>query len=168
MPLEPGLVRVLEAARRAESVTVGLELLPSTIIKLELPIEEACHKGLAPPKQFCQADEPEAKMTIPTIVALQAYVIEHGLESVFCIIQADGTEVNMLETPGLVTLSMVTTWINDLMVAGVHDGQGGRHAVCAYDQENLVWSGTALLNSCSDRFRNELVSELGVNEQVGP
>ena len=127
--------------------------------KARAPIEAVCRAGLKPPRIFCQSDESEAKMTIPTIVALQAYAIEHGLESVFCIVQDDGTEINMLETPGLVNLDMVKTWVTDLTVDGVHDGNGGRHAVCPYDRMNLTWSGAAVLNSCSDQFCNELVSQ---------
>ena len=94
--------------------------------------------------------------------------MNHGLEAVFQI-QTTGDSLDMLKTPGLVTEEIVKTWIDDLTVDGVHDSAGfRRHAVCPYDKINLQLSAEAILNSCSDNLRQDLLDTITPKKRYGP
>ncbi|CAB9530776.1 hypothetical protein SEMRO_3037_G342590.1 [Seminavis robusta] len=94
-------------------------------------------------------------------------MIPVGMESVFRIIQTDGTQLDMLLQPGMVSSDIERTWHKDLTVNGVIkvDDQGcpvmvngavDRFAQCSYDAQNLHWSGEAVLNSCSPTLMQDL------------
>ncbi len=96
--------------------------------------------------------EPNAGKGVTSIRFLAKLIGEMGIDPVFTIYHDDGTETNMLQTPGFVTQATIDCWEKDLLVTGVFkgDGNGARHAVCPFDAENLEWSGNTLLNSCTE------------------
>jgi len=106
-------------------------------------------KGLT---SFCLQSEPNAGKGMTALRHLSKLIPDFGLDGIFRIIQDDGSEIDMLKTPGFITPSIITNWQNDLTVDGVFkgDGNGGRHLVCSLDIENLEWSGQTLMNSCSE------------------
>jgi hypothetical protein len=71
------------------------------------PIEERCRSGLSSvttdPLFSILADEPDAYKTVLFIKAFEKLVIYYGMDSVFYIVLDDGSKVNMLREPGLVT-----------------------------------------------------------------
>jgi hypothetical protein len=82
------------------------------------PIEERCHRGLfsaTTDPLFSMADEPDADKTILSIKAFEKLVMYCGMDSVFYIVLDDGSKVNMLKEPGLVTKTMVDTWCEDVL-----------------------------------------------------
>ncbi len=106
-------------------------------------------KGLT---SFCLQSEPNAGKGMTSLRHLFKLVPDFGLDGIFKIIQDDGSEINMLRTPGFVTSVLINRWQQDLTQDGVFvgDGIGGRHPVCPMDIENLEWSGNTLLNSCTE------------------
>ena len=116
---------------------------------------------------FCLESEPDAKRVVTVIRTLGDYLETHGLEPVFHIVTATET-INMLARPSLLSEDMITTWIQDLKVDGVHDQKGGRLPVCPYDRTNLNWSYDAIMNSCTPDLVEELKSNLTPSQQVGP
>jgi hypothetical protein len=84
----------------------------------------------------------------------------HGMEPIFQIVRSDGTIIDMLKQPGFVSTKLITSWIKDLTVDGVHDGQCGRLAICQFDIINLQYSFHAVLNSCSALLRQDLLNNL--------
>jgi hypothetical protein len=87
------------------------------------PIEERCRSGLSSVTTdplFSMADEPDAYKTLLSIKAFEKLVIYCGMDSVFYIVLDDGSKVNMLREPGLVTNTMVVTWCEDVLCKGVY------------------------------------------------
>ena len=102
------------------------------------------------------------------IMEFSQYVVQHGLEGVFTIVLSTGT-IDMFKSPGLATLPVVKTWVKDLLYDGVRiPGSLDRHPVCPYDRVNLQLSAQALLNSCSDLLRQDLLASLQPGEKYGP
>jgi hypothetical protein len=83
----------------------------------------------------------------------------HGMEPVFQIVRSDSTIIDMLKQPGFMSTELITSWIKDLTVDGVHDGQGGQLTVCPFDVTNLQYSFHAV-NSCSALLRQDLLNNL--------
>ena len=106
-------------------------------------------KGLTP---FSLSSEPNAGKGMTSLHHLFKFAPDFGLDGIFLIQQDDGSEINMLRTPGFVTTVLIDRWQQDLTVDGVFkgDGKGGRHPVCPLDIENLEWTGNTLLNSCTE------------------
>ncbi|CAB9529127.1 hypothetical protein SEMRO_2406_G326550.1 [Seminavis robusta] len=133
------------------------------------PIELKCKEGLSdsPDLLFSLPGEPNADKVVPSLIALSEFMISVGMESVFRIIQTDGTQLDMLLQPGMVSSDIERTWHKDLTINGVIkvDDQGrpvlvngavDRFAQCSYDAQNLHWSGEAVLNSCSPTLMQDL------------
>jgi hypothetical protein len=100
---------------------------------------------------------------------LDVYPSNHGLEPVFKIVQSDGVVIDMLKQPGFVSTKLVTSWINDITVDGVHNEHDvGRHTVCQYDVINLQFSFHAVLNSCSALLGQDRLNNLSPNIHTGP
>jgi hypothetical protein len=99
---------------------------------------------------------------------LDEYMSNHRMEPVFQIVRSDGTIIDMLKQPGFVSTELITSWIQDLTVDGVHDGQGGRLTICPYDVTNLQYSFHAVLNSCSALLRQDLLNNLLLSNHTGP
>ena len=74
----------------------------------------------------------------------------------------------MLKQPGFVSTKLITSWIKDLTVDIVHDGQGGWLAMCSFDITNLQYSFHAVLNSCSALLRQDLLNNLEPSKHNGP
>ena len=132
--------------------------------------EEQCKQGLRTISTvlFCRDTEEHGGKGAMVLKELEQYLMNHGLEGVFQIQIADET-VDMLKTPGLVTEAMVKTWLTDLTVDGVHDSsQHRRHPVCPYDKINLQLSAEAILNSCSDTLRQDLLNTIAPKDRYGP
>jgi len=95
------------------------------------------------------------------------------MEAAFTIVHPDGSHLNMLLKPGRLTISIVDEWIQDL-TTGVcaFDSHGAlltdRLPVCPYDQMNLRWSGSAVLNSCSEALKQDLKDLVPLKDQTGP
>jgi len=95
-------------------------------------------------------------------------MIQHGMEGVFHVVAADGTITYMLQEPGRCTSSAIDLWCVDLLTTGVIQAPptatctGGMlgtptcHLPCKYDRINMLWSGEALLNSCTDALKQDL------------
>ena len=146
----------------------NLNLGNKTLKELHL-IEEACKKGLSdtPEKHFGLVTEKGPPLTA-SIQALETFVIDHGLEPAFQIIQHDGTVLNMLQNYGRLTSSIIDTWCNDALVLGVHDGKGGRLPTCKYDGDNFGWSAKTILNSCTDLMRDTIERAVPAEQRNGP
>jgi hypothetical protein len=71
--------------------------------------------------------------------------------------------LDMFETPGLIgSIDRVDQWCQDLVKNGVMVGfDGSRSPVCPYDATNLIWSGKALLNSCTPTLKESILLKLG-------
>ena len=124
------------------------------------PIEVKCSTGLkdSPELLFSTNEESNAGKVVPSLYAFKDSMVNCGMEGVFNIVQADGTKVNMLTSPGMVTTTMVGTWCDDLLTNGVHDPipTSGHLPVCLLDGINMRWSGEALLNSCTETLKQDL------------
>lgn len=136
------------------------------------PIEEKCQKGLLDQAAlwFSMPDESNAKMVVTSLIAFEERMINHGMEGVFHIIQTDGSVLNMLQAPGLCTSAIVDSWNTDLLVTGarIKAHPGIRSPICAYDQVNLMWSGEALLNSCTEALKQDLKLSVKPDDRTGP
>ena len=136
------------------------------------PIEEKCQKGLLNQASlwFSMPDESNAKLVVSSLIAFEERVINHGLEGVFLIVQVDGTVLNMLQEPGMCTTATVDAWCTDLLTVGARSKRDPsiRSPVCAYDRVNLMWSGEALLNSCTEALKQDLKLSLPPDDRSGP
>jgi hypothetical protein len=134
-------------------------------------LEDRCRGGIKSLSSagpfFCLDSETDAKHVITVIQSLKDYLETHGLDPVFNIVTATGT-INMLDQPSLLTKAVVDTWVQDLKTNGVHDGRGGRLALCPYDRMNLDWSYDTVLNSCSANLVLQLKNNLTASEHNGP
>ena len=138
-------------------------------------IEAKCVAGLSDQSDllFCMKDEPNAHKFVSSIRSFEEVMALVGMEATFVIISSDGTKLNMLLEPGRLTLSIVDQWIKDL-TTGVSDFDSDGNLqpdpldVCPYDQTNLRWSGTAVLNSCSDALKQDLKDLVPLKDQTGP
>jgi hypothetical protein len=99
---------------------------------------------------------------------LDEYLNYNGLEGVFHIVNSDGTTVDMLKQPGFVSTELVESWVKDMADLGVHDGAGGRLAVCQFDVMNLQYSYHAIINSCTPLLRQDLLNNLAPGKHTGP
>jgi len=123
-------------------------------------IQEHCKAGIVMGPKFCLPYESEDFTLVPTIKAISQFMRDHGLEGVFMVVLPTGATIDIFKRPGIVTKKMIRTWIDDLTVHGVVDPNGGRCAVCPYDEVNLHLSSMALLNSCSYKLREMIVRML--------
>ena len=138
------------------------------------PIEAKCKEGLSksPELQFCMASEPNAKLIIYSIHSFEDLMIQAGMDGIFTLVKDDLTTVNMLKQPGMITTDLVKTWCEDVLVKGVcykdSNGAIGRLPLCPYDRTNMIWSGEALLNSCSVVLKEDLKLSLAAGDRTGP
>ena len=66
--------------------------------------------------------------------------------------------------------TLVDQWVTDLSTLRVQNDEGdptSREAICQFDEDNLWWSGQALLNSISETFWAEIEKEVG-DDPAGP
>ena len=92
----------------------------------------------------------------------------HGLDTVFkvCNLQT-GEELNLLTDWGLLEHK---SWVHDwerTLQTGVPGPDGIAQPPCAWDDQNLVWSGTKIMNSITNALRLEIVSDVGTHP-TGP
>jgi len=126
------------------------------------PIEDKCQLGLrnCPDLLFCMPNESNANMTVNSLIAFGERMTHHGLEGVFHVVSPSGTILNMFCEPGMCTSDVIKTWCEDVITKGVHDlsdaSNPSRHGVCDYDRINMIWSGEALLNSCTEALKQDL------------
>ena len=133
-------------------------------------IHDKCKEGLRKYSTtlFCRDTETGGGQGGQAIMEFAQYAIQHGLEGVFTIVLSSGT-IDMLHSPGLATEAIVKIWVKDLLYDGVRiPGSLDRHPVCLYDRVNLQLSAQALLNSCSDLLRQDLLASLHPGEEYGP
>jgi len=95
------------------------------------------------------------------------------MEGVFAIIRSDGTTLNMLREPGRLTSSIVDDWILALETGVPSFDPVSKLAkpklpVCPYDKINMRWSGSAILNSCSEALKMDLKDLVPLSKQTGP
>ena len=92
---------------------------------------------------------------VETFRVLVDFIHDAGLDALFHIILPNHETLNMLESPGLVTASIIETWIKDLTEDGVlvtpldTNDPAKRHPVCQHDLTNMALASDALLNSCT-------------------
>ena len=136
------------------------------------PIEEKCQRGLrdAPELLFCMSDESNANMTVNSLIAFEERMIHCGMEGVFHIVSSSGSTLNMFKEPGMCTDALITAWCEDVVTMGVHDNivNNSRHPVCSYDRTNMVWSGEALLSSCTEALKQDLKFNVPEDKRFGP
>jgi len=136
------------------------------------PIEEKYQKGLLDQAAlwFSMPDESNANLVVTSLIAFEERMINHGMEGVFHIIRADGTVLNMLQEPGMCTTSVIDSWCVDLLVIGARTKRNpsSRSPLCNYDRTNLMWSGEALLNSCTEALKKDLKLSVMPNDRNGP
>jgi hypothetical protein len=65
-------------------------------------------------------------------------------------------------------MELVASWIKDLTVNGVHDGQGGRPTVCPFDIINLQFFFHVVFDSCLALLRQDLLNNLPPNDHTEP
>ena len=138
-------------------------------------IETKCVAGLSEQTDllFCMKDEPNAHKFVASIRALEEAFTLVGMEGVFAIIRPDGTTLNMLREPGRLTSSIVDDWILALETGVPSFDPVSKLAkpnlpVCPYDKINMRWSGSAILNSCSEALKMDLKDLVPLSEQTGP
>lgn len=123
-------------------------------------IGATCVKGLQDKSElmFSDSHEPNADRVVYSILAFQDLMKKCGMDGVFTIIQRDGTPLNMFQQCGMVTTNMVTKWCSDVYDQGVidPDNTSTRLPICAHDRTNMLWSGEALLNSCTEALKTQL------------
>ena len=132
--------------------------------------EELCKQGLRVSTKvlFCRDDEEYGGKGAMVLKELDQYLMQHGMEAVFQIQTGDGT-LDMLKTPGLLTDEIVTKWIDDLTLDGVMSlTRFSREPICPYDKINLQLSADAILNSCSDILRQDLLDTITPKKRYGP
>ena len=136
------------------------------------PIEVKCQAGLkdSPELLFSTNEESNAGKVVPSLYAFKDSMVNCGMEGVFNIVQADGTKVNMLTSPGMVSTTMVDTWCADLLTNGVQDPASttANLTVCPMDGVNMRWSGEALLNSCTETLKQDLKLAVSLDMCTGP
>ena len=139
-------------------------------MQYQASIEEQCKAGLRATNTvlFCRDTEPNAGKGAQVLQELDQYLMKYGMEAVFRI--HIGKEViDMLKFPGLVNRPLVETWVDRLLTKGVTDAlTGATHAVCPYDKLNLQLSAEAILNSCSETLRQDLIATIPASEMYGP
>ena len=139
------------------------------------PIETTCKAGLkdSPELLFCMLNEPNAKTIIYSIHSFEDLMVQSGMDGVFTIIKDDGTKTNMLREPGMISTDLVKTWCKDVLEDGVWEYDTTNHTqvhgtVCEYDRVNMIWSGKALLNSCTVTLKEDLKLSVPASERNGP
>ena len=71
------------------------------------------------------------------------------MDSVFRVLSADAkSETYILEDWSVIDEETIDKWVETLK-QGVPDGQGGTLEPCPYDEENLRWSGSLIVESIS-------------------
>ena len=133
-------------------------------------VEEKCKAGLQSKGTLVFGLQGETHFDKGALLLreLDEYLTFNGLESVFHIVNSDGSTTNMLKQPGFVGTDLVECWIKDLTTLGVHDGAGGRLGVCEFDTINLQYSFHAILNSCTPLLRQDLLNNLAPGKHTGP
>jgi len=115
-------------------------------------IDQACRAGLSSitgASFFSQSHEADGSKIIPCLQALKNFLVNHGMEGVFTIVQRGAKDIRMLVTPGHIDEDMVKDWVRDLTVQGVYGPiTRTRLPVCPYGVKNLGLSGKAILSSC--------------------
>ena len=130
-------------------------------------IEAACKQGLPESYKLGTEDEKGYKITFTSwISALKDMFEDCGMDTVFRIMTKQGTvETYILQDWGEADKEMVKEWVNELKEDGVEfmssTGTVSRSNVCTYDQDNLKWSGKALVNSISLELWNSIEKEVG-------
>lgn len=135
------------------------------------PIETKCKAGLKeePEVHFCMPDEPNSGGIVSSLQCFEEHVISCGMEAVFIIPRADGTTLNMLAEPGMTSREIVTDWCKSVLTTGVvQKGSTTPLEKCPYDRINMIWSGEALLNSCTETLRQDLKLAVLPSDRTGP
>jgi hypothetical protein len=74
----------------------------------------------------------------------------------------------MLQEPGLLTKEIVDTWVKDLTIIGVWDPVNRtRLPVCQCDYKNMMMSGKAMINSCTEGLQLLLKEGLKPKDRNG-
>ena len=135
-----------------------------------LSIEEKCKGGLQAKGDFVFGLPGEKHHDKGALLLreLDELLTDARMEGVFHVVLPDGTMIDMLKQPGFVTKEMVETWIKDLTVDGVRDGNGGRHPVCPFDLTNIQYSFHTIINSCTPLLRQDLLDSLSPVAHTGP
>jgi len=140
------------------------------------PIEDKCQSGLRDCPDlllaFCMPTESNANMTVNSLIAFEERMTHHGLEGVFHVVLPSGKVLNMFREPGMCTSDIIQTWCEDVITKGVHDlsdaSNPTRHGICDYDRINMIWSGEALLNFCTEALKQDLKFDIQPDERYGP
>jgi len=127
-------------------------------------VESACCRGL-PDERKIGLETSDSKMTLTSwIIALREFLEHHGMDSVFRVYDAaTDTEIYLLVDWGKATEATIQTWLHEVTIAGVLGNADAtdRHPVCTFDQDNLLWSGKAILNSVMTEFWETIEKDLG-------
>ena len=138
------------------------------------PIEDKCQSRLrdCPDLLFSMPTESNANMTVNSLIAFEERMTHHGLEGIFHVVSPSGKTLNMFREPGMCTSDLIRTWCEDVITNGVHDFSDAsnptRHGICDYDRINMIWSGEALLNSCTEALKQDLKFNIQPDERYGP
>lgn len=142
-----------------------------------LPIETYCKRGLkdSPELLFCMPDEPNNGTIVNSIHAFHEHVTHCGFEGIFNLTLKNGKTLNMLLEPGMVNKEILKGWCDAVMTDGVPsptavdpDGKPTIQPKCPYDRTNMLWSGDALLNSCTETLRQDLKLSVPITDRNGP
>jgi hypothetical protein len=130
-------------------------------------VEETATKGLEEGKRLGPFEDSSPKSLTSWINSLRVYLIECGLDTVFCVYHAlTNTEINILIDWGSISADDVLAWVTELQT-GVSHTDGTTLPVCSYDLDNLKWSGRAVLNSITVALWDTLETQIGV-DATGP
>lgn len=135
------------------------------------PIETKCKKGLKdmPEVHFCMPDEPNSGGIVSSLQCFEEHVTSCGMETVFIITKSDGSTLNMLAEPGMTSREIVSEWCKQVLVTGIIPEDSPTPLdKCPYDRTNMLWSGEALLNSCTETLRQDLKLAVAPGDRNGP
>ena len=127
-------------------------------------IEDKCKLGFRdrPDLHFGLHTEPNHDKGATILRALEDCMCDYGMDGVFCI-ETNHETLQMFKQPGFLDDDIVTKWVEALQTTGVKGAP-----VCPYDETNLLWSGSALLNSCSNDLKTHIKNQLPPNQLNGP
>ena len=134
------------------------------------PVKETCNEGVIEAKtQVCLKNEANASRICLCIRNMEEHLQDLGMEPTCDIIADNEEHINMLQEPGLLTEEIVDTWIEDLTTNGAWDPvTKTRLPMCQHDCENMMMSGKAMMNSCTEGLQLLLKEGLKPKDMNGP
>jgi hypothetical protein len=132
-----------------------------TDFKSASSVERFCTTGL-PEDRKLALDESKGGISFTTWVSTtRAYIEQCGMDTVFRVYDPiKKTESYLLEDWGATSESKIFTWVTALK-SGILNADGTSVPVCTFDEDNLAWSGSAILASIKIELWEAIEKDLG-------